>query len=151
MGSRNSGTSIPEISGTACTRRQDLFQDWSMNRSKRSVCRSNRRRKSRSHVSLGVVGANGFEPSTSWSRTRHLNPINALFGVAYGTRSVISPLLVVPNLYLAFGVSFPSIGINDCGTTSESSWTQYVQGYDGNRMLGEIDQKIRSDFDRFLL
>jgi len=38
-----------------------------------------------------MVGANGFEPSTSWSRTRHLNPINALFGVAYGTRSVISP------------------------------------------------------------
>src|SRR6266481_5361169 len=48
-----------------------------------------------------MVGANGFEPSTSWSRTRHLNPINALFGVAYGTRSVISPLSVVPNLYLA--------------------------------------------------
>ena len=47
-----------------------------------------------------VVGANGFEPSTSWSRTRCLNPINALFGVAYGTRSLISPLLVVPNLYL---------------------------------------------------
>src|SRR5260370_28015175 len=47
-----------------------------------------------------LVGANGFEPSTSWSRTRHLNPINALYGVAYGTRSVISPLLVVPNLYL---------------------------------------------------
>ena len=50
-----------------------------------------------------VVGAKGFEPSTSWSRTRHLNPINALFGVAYGTRSVISPLLVVPNLYLLHG------------------------------------------------
>src|SRR5439155_22585838 len=49
-----------------------------------------------------VVGANGFEPSTSWSRTRHLNPINALFGVAYGTRSVISPLSVVPRLYLDF-------------------------------------------------
>src|SRR5712664_2544709 len=48
-----------------------------------------------------VVGAKGFEPSTSWSRTRHLNPINALSGVAYGTRSVISPLLVVPKLYLA--------------------------------------------------
>ena len=47
-----------------------------------------------------VVGANGFEPSTSWSRTRYLNPINALSGVAYGTRSVISPLSVVPNLYL---------------------------------------------------
>src|SRR5229473_7306116 len=48
-------------------------------------------------------GANGFEPSTSWSRTRHLNPINALFGVAYGTRSVISPLSLVPNLYLNAG------------------------------------------------
>src|SRR6266481_377931 len=51
-------------------------------------------------TSKRLVGANGFEPSTSWSRTRHLNPINALFGVAYGTRSVISPLSVVPNLYL---------------------------------------------------
>jgi hypothetical protein len=38
-----------------------------------------------------MVGANGFEPSTSWSRTKYLNPINALSGVAYGTRSVISP------------------------------------------------------------
>jgi len=46
---------------------------------------------------------------------------------------------------------FFSIGINDCGTTSESSRTQYIQGYDGNRVLGEIDQKMRSDFDRFLL
>src|SRR5229473_1309394 len=55
-----------------------------------------------------LVGANGFEPSTSWSRTRQLNPINALYGVAYGTRSVISPLLVVPNLYLTRGV-------NPCG------------------------------------
>src|SRR5258707_13366479 len=52
-----------------------------------------------------VVGAKGFEPSTSWSRTRHLNPINALFGVAYGTRSAISPLSVVPNLYLKFEVT----------------------------------------------
>src|SRR5260370_36097765 len=99
-----------------------------------------------------MVGANGFESSASWSRTRHLNPINALFGVDYGTRSVISLLSVVPNLYLAtVDVSFRSIGINDCGTTSKRSWAQYVQGYDGNRMLGEIDLKIRSDFDRFLL
>src|SRR5260370_28654235 len=46
-----------------------------------------------------LVGANGFEPSTSWSRTRHLNPINALYGVAYGTRSVIPPpLLWVPEI-----------------------------------------------------
>jgi hypothetical protein len=55
-----------------------------------------------------VVGAKGFEPSTSWSRTKYLNPINALSGVAYGTRNVISPLLVVPNLYLARRSQNPS-------------------------------------------
>ena len=38
-----------------------------------------------------MVGAKGFEPSTSWSRTKYLYPINALTGVAYGTRSIISP------------------------------------------------------------
>jgi hypothetical protein len=48
----------------------------------------------------GMVGAKGFEPSTSWSRTIKPNSINASSGVAYGTRKVISPLLVVPNLYL---------------------------------------------------
>jgi len=47
-----------------------------------------------------MVGAKGFEPSTSWSRTNHVNPITLYFGVAYGTRSPISPPLVVPNLYL---------------------------------------------------
>jgi len=63
-----------------------------------------------------VVGAKGFEPSTSWSRTMNLNPINALSGVAYGTRNIISPLLVVRNLYVtqqfgtpkAFGISVRS-------------------------------------------
>jgi hypothetical protein len=48
-----------------------------------------------------MVGAKGFEPSTSWSRTNQFNPITLCLGVAYGLRSVISPLLVVPNLYLA--------------------------------------------------
>src|SRR5271157_283660 len=57
---------------------------------------------------LEVVGASGFEPPTSWSRTRHLNPINALSGVAYGTRSVISPLLVVPKLYLPAAATCPA-------------------------------------------
>jgi hypothetical protein len=46
------------------------------------------------------VGAKGFEPSTSWSRSSHVNPITLYCGVAYGTRRVFSPLLVVPNLYL---------------------------------------------------
>src|SRR6266852_8359493 len=65
-----------------------------------------------------MVGANGFEPSTSWSRTRHLNPINALSGVAYGTRSVISPLLVVPNLYLEFQKVIQKLGRPDSESTS---------------------------------
>jgi hypothetical protein len=47
-----------------------------------------------------VVGAKGFEPSTSWSRTRATKILNALPGVAYGIQSLVSPLLVVPNLYL---------------------------------------------------
>jgi hypothetical protein len=47
-----------------------------------------------------MVGAKGFEPSTSWSRTKSLNPINALSGVAYGTQTFISLLLVVRNLYV---------------------------------------------------
>src|SRR5258707_7865769 len=38
--------------------------------------------------------------TTSWSRTKYLNPINALFGVAYGTKNVVSPLLVVCSLYV---------------------------------------------------
>jgi hypothetical protein len=47
-----------------------------------------------------MVGANGFEPSTSWSRTRVTKILNALSGVACGFQSLISPLLVVRNLYL---------------------------------------------------
>jgi len=53
---------------------------------------------------LKLVGAKGFEPSTSWSRTKYLNPINALSGVAYGIGSLISPLVVVRNLYLGSGI-----------------------------------------------
>jgi len=47
-----------------------------------------------------MVGASGFEPPASWSRTDRVNPITLYCGVAYGTRSVISPLLVIPNLHL---------------------------------------------------
>jgi hypothetical protein len=41
-------------------------------------------------------------PANEWdrSRTNHVNPITLYCGVAYGTRSVFSPLQVVPNLYL---------------------------------------------------
>jgi hypothetical protein len=47
-----------------------------------------------------VVGAKGFEPSTSWSRTMKTNSINALLGIAYGTRAFISIPLVVRSLYV---------------------------------------------------
>jgi hypothetical protein len=52
-----------------------------------------------------MVGASGFEPPSSWSRTKYLNPINALSGVAYGTTGVISPLLVARNLHVEPGSS----------------------------------------------
>jgi hypothetical protein len=47
-----------------------------------------------------VVGAKGFELSTSWSRTNHVNSITLYLGVAYGIKDVISLFLVVPDLYL---------------------------------------------------
>ncbi len=47
-----------------------------------------------------VVGAGGFEPPSSWSRTTVTKILNALSGAACGIQSLISPLLVVPNLYL---------------------------------------------------
>jgi hypothetical protein len=51
-----------------------------------------------------MVGASGFEPPTSWSRTNHAIPVTLFFRVAYGTRGIISPLLVVPDLYLTSGL-----------------------------------------------
>ena len=48
-----------------------------------------------------MVGASGFEPPTSWSRTMNTNSINALSGVAYGTRNLVSPLLIVRSLSVA--------------------------------------------------
>jgi hypothetical protein len=46
-----------------------------------------------------VVGAKGFEPSTSWSRTRTTKQTNALFGAAYTKPSKIFALSIVPKLY----------------------------------------------------
>ena len=46
-------------------------------------------------IAKEMVGASGFEPPSSWSRTTNTNSINALSGVTYGTRSLVSPLLVV--------------------------------------------------------
>jgi len=45
-----------------------------------------------------VVGANGFEPSTSWSRTRSQKILSALSGVASGLRAVSFPLSIVRTL-----------------------------------------------------
>src|SRR6266850_7430002 len=94
-----------------------------------------------------MVGANGFEPSTSWSRTRHLNPINALFGVAYGTRSVIFPLSVVPNLYLVgnclkhglrsdpFGASTVVLSFGERQGGTESKADIFARNYFGSMTL----------------
>ncbi len=42
-----------------------------------------------------VVGAKGFEPSTSWSRTSVAKILSALSGVASGLRTDILPLSIV--------------------------------------------------------
>jgi hypothetical protein len=46
-----------------------------------------------------MVGAKGFEPSTSWSRNSISKILNALSGVAYETKEATFPLSVVPKLY----------------------------------------------------
>jgi len=47
-----------------------------------------------------MVGANGFEPSTSWSRNRLTKILKALSGVAYETERANFSLSVVRKLYL---------------------------------------------------
>jgi hypothetical protein len=47
-----------------------------------------------------VVGAKGFEPSTSWSRNRVAKILKALSGVAYETERADFSLSLVPKLYL---------------------------------------------------
>jgi hypothetical protein len=47
-----------------------------------------------------MVGAKGFEPSTSWSRSSVPNILKAFSGVAYLNRKASFPLSVVPKLYL---------------------------------------------------
>ena len=49
-----------------------------------------------------MVGAKGFEPSTSWSRNRVAKILKALSGVAYETERADFSLSVVPKLYLEF-------------------------------------------------
>src|SRR5258707_12115228 len=83
-----------------------------------------------------LVGANGFEPSTFWSRTRHLNPINALSGVAYGTRSVISPLSVVPTLYLECGLNPCCETVFDGHTCIITSVLPVIQAQSREALIG---------------
>jgi hypothetical protein len=47
-----------------------------------------------------MVGAKGFEPSTSWSRNRVPKILKALSGVAYETERADFSLSLVPKLYL---------------------------------------------------
>jgi hypothetical protein len=46
-----------------------------------------------------VVGAKGFEPSTSWSRNSVPKTLKALSGVAYVSDRASFRLSVVPKLY----------------------------------------------------
>ena len=68
-----------------------------------------------------MVGASGFEPPTSWSRTNQFNPITLYLGVAYGTAGLISPLLLVPNLYLFIEQHSSFYGVKRTATAQKST------------------------------
>jgi len=91
-----------------------------------------------------VVGANGFEPSTSWSRTKSLNPINALSGVAYGTRDLMPPLLVVRNLYVALQTWSLNPSVN-------SRTTNFIRTCRSWRQSKEISKFQLNSANHFLL
>jgi len=65
----------------------------------RGVQKSNSAKRRRWTL-VKVVGAKGFEPSTSWSRNRVAKILKALSGVAYETKRADLPLSVVAKLYL---------------------------------------------------
>jgi hypothetical protein len=52
----------------------------------------------------GVVGAIGFEPTASWSRSSVPKILKAFPGVAYAKKKASFSLLAVPKLYLDFGI-----------------------------------------------
>src|SRR6516164_1452518 len=49
----------------------------------------------------GLVGASGFEPPTSWSRTKNSKILSRFGGVAYGLKPLFFEPLIEPNLNLS--------------------------------------------------
>jgi hypothetical protein len=48
-----------------------------------------------------MVGASGFEPPTSWSRTKNSKILSRFGGVAYGLKPLFFEPLFEPNLNLS--------------------------------------------------
>jgi uncharacterized protein DUF2630 len=65
----NKGTREEEECARLAKIQVELDQCWDLLRQRRAR-RGGRRRKPRSRTQTGLVGASGFEPPTSWSRTR---------------------------------------------------------------------------------
>src|SRR5208283_1081960 len=49
----------------------------------------------------GLVGASGFEPPSSWSRTKNSKILSRFGGVAYGLKPLFFEPLIEPNLNLS--------------------------------------------------
>ena len=50
---------------------------------------------------IKLVGASGFEPPTSWSRTKNSKILSRFGGVAYGLKPLFFEPLIEPNLNLS--------------------------------------------------
>jgi len=64
-----------------------------------------------------MVGASGFEPPTSWSRTKKSKILSRFGGVTYGPKPPFFEPLIEPNLNLSAGVN-PLDGTNYLDTVS---------------------------------
>jgi hypothetical protein len=95
-----------------------------------------------------MVGAKGFEPSTSWSRNSVPKILKALSGVAYETERADFPLSVVPNLYLV-GWDEPLSWHNSLGTlvvSIQSSFQKYLTLFTDYKLLFVFNTQYISCF-----
>ena len=84
-----------------------------------------------------MVGASGFEPPTSWSRTKN-SKIPSRFGcVAYGLKPLFFEPLIESNSNLLYGTVNHSIAL------SLRSWPQFVPS--GER---EMEKQVRGHHQR---
>jgi hypothetical protein len=98
-----------------------------------------------------VVGANGFEPSTSWSRIRVRKTLNCFVGVAYGKsqgifRSLRCPEVVPKNWTTYLGILWPFRSLVPTALESlKIPWPSSFTGQRGYKKKSPVHQSMRTD------